>query len=296
MFATLDALIPARNLRAATLFFLAGMLCLTLMAETAQAQRGKNKDDGGEVTEYGSLKNEGGTLIGILYDLKQTQQGERTGLKQREYDYTVNEFLSSDWDEAVLNKFFRVTRPLYTTQVFVPRSDAGRAPRAFQVEDVVAPKFWMIHYKGQVTPPSSGRWRFWGYGSEVCSVAVNGKTVLSSNWIEGGKLRPIATPDLDWVSSAPPGRKVHRGLLTAGTWMDLKAGEIIDLDILIGERAGGNFSAVLLIEKEGMNYEERDGHKVYHVFQLKPFDTPTPPENRSAPPFARNGPIWKAVP
>lgn len=253
-------------------------------------------EGGAGITEYGSREKQDGTLIGILYDLKQTQQGEETGVKQRQYDDLVNEFLSSNWDEAVLNRFFRVTRPLYTTQVFVPRSGAGRAPKAFEVEEVVEPKFWMIHYKGQVAPPSSGRWRFWGYGSEVCSVAVNGKTVLSSNWIEAGKLRPIATPDLVWESSAPPGRPVHRGLLTAGSWMELEEGEVIDLDILIGERAGGSFAATLLIEKEGMNYQEYDGHKVYHIFQLKPFDTPEPEHEGGSPPFARNGPIWKALP
>ena len=244
---------------------------------------------------FGTSKSTGGSLIGILYDLKQTQALEKIKMGPSQYDKVVNEFLSSDWDEAVLNRFFRVTQPVFTTQVFIPLGRASIAPVAFSAEKIVEPSFFMVHYKGQVSPPSSGRWRFWGYGSEVCSVAVNGKTVLSSNWIEHKKLNPIDTPDLDWKSSAPPGRPVHCGLLTAGTWMNLRADEVVDLDILIGERAGGSFCAVLLIEKEGETYEQQDGHGVYPVFQLAPFDTPLPVKGSKAPPFARNGPIWKAA-
>jgi len=245
------------------------------------------------VSEYGSATASESALIGTLYDCKQNQKRAKLPMGSRNYDELTNEFLSSNWDEAVLNRYYRVSQPLYTTQIFVPLSPAIRAPIAFGVEKVVEPSFWMIHYKGQVAPPSTGRWRFWGYGSEICSVAVNENTVLASNWIEAAQLRPIATPGLHWKSSAPPGRSVHRGLLTAGSWMSLKAGEVVDLDVLIGERAGGNFCAVLLIEKEGDTYEMNAGHPVYPIFQLAPYDTPDPKNSKIAPPFARNGPIWK---
>jgi hypothetical protein len=248
-----------------------------------------------EITEYGSEKASESALIGTLYDCKQTQKREKLPINGSIYDKLVNEFLSSKWNEAVLNRYYRVAKPLYTTQIFIPLSAATRAPKAFGVENVVAPSFWMVHYKGQVIPPSSGRWRFWGYGSEVCSVAVNGETVLSSNWIESRKLNPIPTPDLKWTSSAPPGRPVHRGLLTAGTWMNLKVDEIIDLDVLIGERAGGNFSSVLLIEKEGESYEMKDGFPVFPIFQLAPYTTPEPGKNQAAPPFTQKAVIWKGL-
>lgn len=243
----------------------------------------------------GTSKSTGASLIGILYDLKQTQAFEKLTIGPKEYDKILNEFLSSDWDEAVLNRYFRVTQPVFTTQVFIPLGRASIAPAAFSAEKIVEPSFFMVHYKGQVSPPSAGRWRFWGYGSEVCCVAVNGKTVLSSNWIEYKTLHPIPTPDLDWKSSAPPGRPVHCGLLTAGTWMNLRADEVVDLDILIGERAGGSFCAVLLIEKEGETYEREGGDPVFPIFQLAPFDTPLPRKEDKAPPFARHGPIWKAI-
>lgn len=260
--------------------------CLSVFAGAARGQ---------EVSEYGSSKATDSALIGILYDCKQDQQRQRKPMNQRLYDELLNEFLSSGWDETVLNRYYRVSDPLYTSQIYIPLSRASGAPKAFDVEDVVEPSYWLIHYKGQVTPPGSGRWRFWGYGSEVCSVAVNGKLVLASNWVEDSKLHPIPLPGLKWESSAPPGRSVHRGLLTASTWLTLQAGEVLDLDVLIGERAGGNFCAVLLIEKEGESYETRDGHPLYHVFQLAPYQTPAAKDSRKAPPFAQNGPIWRGV-
>jgi len=242
---------------------------------------------------FGSTKAEGAALIGILYDLKQDQYRQKTKMGPPFYDSFVNEFLSSNWDEAVLNKYFRVTRPLYTTQVFIPQISASSAPVAFGVADVVHPSFWIVHYKGQVSPPSSGSWRFWGFGSEVCSVAVNGKTVLASNWIESG--RPIPTPNLGWQTTELPGQRVRQSHLVAGDWMNLKAGEIIDLDVLIGERAGGNFCAVLLIEKKGDKYEMKDGHPILPVFQLAPFKTPNPASFQRGPQISQDGPIWKAI-
>ncbi len=242
---------------------------------------------------FGVAKMEGASLIGILYDLKQDQYREKTKMGAAFYDSLVNEYLSSDWDEAVLNRYFRVTMPLYTTQVFIPKISASSAPVAFGVKDVVHPSYWVVHYKGQVSPPTSGSWRFWGFGSEVCSVAVNGRTVLASNWIENG--RPIPTPKLNWRPSDLPGQRIRQAHLVAGDWMNLKAGEIIDLDILIGERAGGNFCAVLLIEKKGDKYEMKNGHPILPVFQLAPFTTPIPKSHQLGPQISHNGPIWKAI-
>lgn len=245
---------------------------------------------------YGSFEAKESSLIGILYDLKQDQNQKRRKMGAKHYDRLVNEFLASNWDEPVLNRHFRVSRPLYTTQIFIPLSPANWAPRAFAVDEIVKPSFWMVHYKGQVSPPSAGKWRFWGYGSEVCSVAVNGTTILEANYIESGRINPIDTPDFDWVSPAPLGRKIHRGRLTASDWIVLEEDEIIDLDVLIGERAGGNFCAVLYIEKAGETYEMQDGHPVFPIFKLEPSPPPDLKNYKKIPPYAKDGPIWNGVP
>lgn len=243
----------------------------------------------GEESVFGTTEASQTALIGILYDLKQDQNRQPKQMDIPSYGKLVDEFLSKGWDESVLNRYYRVARPLYTTQIFIPLIGANAAPKAFGVENIVKPSFWLIHYKGQVSAPSDGEWRFCGDGEEVCSVAVDGKTVLLANWKE------ITAPSVGWKSPEPPGRKVANSTIRAGDWITLKKGQVVDLDVLIGERGGGVFCAFLMIEKKGDTYPQQDGYPVLPVFQLAPFDTPQPKSLQTGPPVLPNGPIWKAV-
>lgn len=227
-------------------------------------------------------------LVGTLYDLKQTQQHQPTAMDLKTYGKVVEEFLVKNWDESVLNRYYRVTHPLYTTQIFIPVMPASGGPKAFRMERRIKPSLWVIHYKGQVSAPSDGAWRFWGYGGEVCCAAINGKTVLVGNHAD------VKTPAIRWKSAEPPGRPAGSGKLVAGDWIELKAGQIVDLDILIGERGGGTFDCFLLVEKRGEIYAAEGAPPVFPIFQLAPYDTPVPAKAKDAPPFARNGPVWKA--
>ena len=235
---------------------------------------------------FGSTEASSGALIGILYDLKQSQARKPLKIDYEIYAKIVNEFVSSQWDEQVLNRYFRAPRPLYATQVFVPMISASIAPDAFGVGEVVEPMYWVIHYKGQVSAPSAGTWRFWGYGEEVCVVAINGRTVLVSNW------REVTTPSVGWKSPAPPGLPAGNGYLRASDWIELREDEIVDIDILIGERGGGVFTAFLLVEKKGENYRRIDGRPVLPIFQLAPVVTPQPKTRRHGPVVAPEGPVW----
>lgn len=257
------------------------ILALLLIPFAAPAQ---------EDSVFGSRIPSEKALIGILYDLKQNQKREPTGMTLVGYNNLVDEFLSKGWDESVLNRFYRVTRPLYTTQIHIPLIPAAAAPKAFGVEKIVKPSFWMIHYKGQVSAPTSGTWRFWGYGEEVCSVAINSENVLLSNWKE------ITCPTVGWKSPEPPGQPAANGYIKAGTWFDLKAGEVVDLDVIIGERGGGVFCAFLLIEQKGAKYEQHNGHPVLPVFQLAPFNTSPAKSVKEGPVIAKSGPIWNGTP
>jgi hypothetical protein len=242
------------------------------------------------ITEFGTSESKGAAMVGILYDLKQDQARKPMKMDIKGYGRLVDEFIASGWDEGVLNRYFRAARPLYTTQIFIPLMAANSAPKAFEVENIVKPMFWLIHYKGQVSPPTSGAWRFWGYGEEVCSVAINGKNVLLANWKE------ITTPSVGWKSPEPPGQPAASGHLKAGDWIELKAGEVVDIDVLIGERGGGVFAAYLLIEKRGEKYEQINGKPVLPVFQLAPHDTPQPQSVKYGPVIAPNGPVWNGLP
>lgn len=206
-----------------------------------------------------------GALIGILYDFKQTQQRKPTDQTARTYAALVAEFINADWDEAVLNRYFRVTRPLYATRVFIPHINADQAPKAFGVEDVMQPRQWVVHYKGQVAPPEDGVYRFSGFADDFIAARADGRTVLVAGRHDAidGAIR--------WRASAPDSIDLPGGKLRHGDWMTLKAGEAIDLDVLVGERPGGGFSAYLYVEKQSAPMSPPP------VFKLAPEPTPATP-------------------
>src|SRR5277367_6000387 len=105
---------------------------------------------------FGSSQESEAALIGVLYDLKQTQDHQSTNVDPETYTTVMDEFLSKGWDEKVLNRYYRVSHPLYTTQIFIPNMNADKAPDAFGAQKTVKPSRWVIHYKGQISPPSAG--------------------------------------------------------------------------------------------------------------------------------------------
>jgi hypothetical protein len=195
------------------------------------------------VANFGAATASGGTLIGIFYDLKQDQKGKPVNA---DYLKVFADFVDSGWDEAVLSRFFRVTRPIYATEVFTPYMPASDGPKAFGVENVVEPSHWMVVYKGQVSPPEDGTYRFVGCADDIMAVAVNGKTTLVTLW--AGRTNPT-----NWVPQ-DPGYKNHRDEIRSGDWFTCRKDQIIDLDILIGEFPGGKSGAWLTYQKKGEQY------------------------------------------
>jgi hypothetical protein len=83
---------------------------LTLFAGLALVAAG-GRSSAQEDTAFGSSTRSAGAMLGIFYDLKQTQKrqpipGEVDHLK------TLGKFLDSGWDESVLSRYFRATKPL----------------------------------------------------------------------------------------------------------------------------------------------------------------------------------------
>lgn len=215
---------------------------------------------------FGTRERQAAALVGIFYDLKQTQQGEPIPKFQSNYAKALDEFLVAGFDEALLNRYYRAPLPLYTTQLAIRRMHAAAAPRAFDVEDVVQPSYWVVHYKGQVAPPADGTYRFVGNFDDVLIVAINRRVVLN------GSRPDTKLPLLDWREAADKGPRVAaNGLAAYGDWLDLKAGEPVDIDILIGERPGSSFYGVLLWQKKGETYPlDADGRVILPLFQTAP--------------------------
>ena len=153
------------------------LLWAVLLFPSVLLQAGEPEDP----NVFGS--KEAGTtgLIGIIYDLKQNQKREPSGVVPDVYGGIIHEFLAKDWDESVLNRYFRAAQPLYTTQIFIPMMSAGAAPKAFGMEKIIKPSAWVVHYKGQVSPPEDGTYRFMCYSDDMIAVGINGRTVCQGS-------------------------------------------------------------------------------------------------------------------
>ena len=231
-------------------------------------------------------RSERGTaaLVGIFYDLKQTQQREPIPGGGKDYAKIIDDFLVSGLDEALFNRFFRAGLPLYTTQIAIGRMSADAAPKAFGVEGVVKPRDWVVHYKGQIAPPEDGTYRFVGAADDMLTVAINRKVVLVGN------LPDTRFPLLNWKLPAGqgPATAAHKGA-KYGDWIELRADRPVDIDILIGERPGGMFNALLLYQKKGETYPvTKRGEVILPLFQVAPVAMQDAT-------FLTNHPPWRCV-
>ncbi len=124
-------------------------------------------------------------------------------------------------------------------------NSAGLAPFASQYG-------WLAWYSGKVVAPEPGRYRFWGYADNHLMLSIDGKTVF-----EGSRY------DSAFRQGLKVGRQNHPALpclnaqagFASGNWVELGE-KPFQLDILFGETAGHLTSALLLVEKEGANYEK----------------------------------------
>ena len=126
------------------------------------------------------------------------------------------------------------------------------APRLGVSSRVINESGWLIWYQGQVKPPQSGRYRFWGYADNNLLVAVNGKTVFDGSRYDSDlrEVMPVARENYP----AWPCLNARAGF-ASGPWVEINDGPV-QLDILFGEVAGKLTSGILLVEKEGAVYEE----------------------------------------
>jgi len=224
------------------------------------------RDRSGNSQQPGAGEASEAALIGIFYDMKQTQKHEPIEMDRKQFDSVIAKFIDGEWDEAVIKGFYRVPRPLYTTQLFIDTINSDDGPKAFGVEKTVQSRKWMVHYKGQVTPPEDGIYRFIGNADDFLGVAVNGKTVLFAIH---------SAPHVKWFAK----EQCDVRDFTAGDWFEARAGKPVDLDIMTGDSPGGQFRCLLGIEKKGV-----DNHGRVVPFQLSPTE--------KTPPGAR---LWKGI-
>ncbi|MFC4993261.1 hypothetical protein [Rubritalea tangerina] len=219
---------------------------------------------GGAASGFGTPTKLSGTLGGFLYDFKQDKRGNTRK------DYTVGnnadfikfakKFQSSRFKASGLRDHFKAPDELFVRYIAIPFSNANAAPTFFNVQDIVKPSGWMVHYSGKVKAPKSGTFRLVGFGDDYLGAAINNNAKLIAPW-------PNIRPALEKRGANSRDQPSHKSPfgpnLVYGDWFTLREGETIQLDIGIGENPGGKVGFVLMIEEKGKEYTKgSDGRNI----------------------------------
>lgn len=221
---------------------------------------------------FGSTGARPGALEGHLYDFKQKPDGSAIpyNLSDRaEFVDRVVRLQRSNFSDGSLKRHFRAPQSLYLNHLAIPLSDASSGPEFFGAKDTIQPSGWMAHYRGKIRVPKSGSYRFVGLGDDYIGVFLNGRMRLAACW---GDIQEMIAGR--WEPSEPTGQhsSPFSGMrLVYGDWVKMKAGDVIDLDLAIGERPGGKVGFVLMIEEQGVDYRKAsDGRPILPLFTTGP--------------------------
>jgi len=244
----------------------------------------------GGLTAFGFHKATEGTLAGTFFDLRQTSAGGAApNLDWGGYNHEVDQFVLHGMNDSSFSKYFKSSDKVYSSQFYIPKINAEDGPAAFKVKNTDA---WVIHYQGVIIPPVSGTYRFWGVGDDILTVQLDHRIVLNYGCI---------TPNKTAVSQK---FRVYDGLETyawckglgEGKSFALYAGTKYPIDILLGHEGQGFTMAILLLEKDGEQYQkDSKGNPILPIlrFTSRPFKKPT--EQKQAPVFAPDTgySVWK---
>ena len=276
----------------------------------------------GKYNPFGMVDPNTNALEGTFYDLKQTKNRETTDITNDGVKEVIREFVNKGWRDKNLEKYYKARRKLYQSKLLIPLMKAEGAPAAFDCGKEVQPSRWVVVYRGVVTPPDSGRYRFVGAGDDVLVVRFNGKHVFDHGFTSGTtgihisgnvpffknqaendgfkKLTrrdyPMKLPVTYYTYPNTQNWNQAIGGLAVGTEFEAVAGRSYPIEILISEIPGGLFCASLLIEKSGQKYEKAStGAPVLPLFRLDHGVPEVDPKADNAPQFDPNGPVWKRV-
>lgn len=218
-----------------------------------------------------------GGLLGTLYDLKQTSGRQPTAMMDGKtgippYRAAVRDFLESGWSPGKLQKFFKSPDQLVSGQLFITGRSADDAPKAFEVEKLMKPSRWVVHYRCYVEVPNSLPFRFVGSGDDFLIVRWNRKIALDDGYEtyftgRDGNYRDFGVKvSKEYKVDRRPGG-LHR--LKAGPWIQATKGTKVPVEVLMGETPGGVFDCYLAIEvaksgtKEKGQYEGEGTLKLF---------------------------------
>ena len=230
-----------------------------------------------------------GALTGTLY-LMPSDQYKNNDAEVAGFKKWMKSFSASNMPSSTLGGLPKSPKQLFTTQILIPQIVALEAPKAFGVDQQKKPVRFLIRYRGKVSPPRNGRWRFVGRGDDILVVRLSGKVVMES-------AAPWEKIDVPGLTGWTP-RKFYtysRLKYVVGDWTQLNANTAYDLEIYMSEEPReGDTTAVLLVEEEGATYEKTGGdNPVLPPWTLAP--DPAVAEGRlTAPILSKDAPVWRS--
>lgn len=243
----------------------------------------------GGLNLFGFQDRRGPGLEGTFYDLKQTITRQPTNMTPDLYGKIVVDFVNGGFNAGLLTRFFKSERKVYAPWIWIPRSYAELGPAAFELQNIVQPRMWCVHYRGRVTAPASFTFHFVGAGDDVLFVRFGGKLVLDRGWYVHTNWKSQADYAYDF-SPIPHG-------FAKGDAIKVEAGGTYPIEILIGEQPGGETFATLLQEVEGTAYDkDAKGNPILPVFRMSADLPAASTAERPYPPHRDDGPVWRAEP
>lgn len=282
---------------------------------------------------FGSDVDEQSALVGRFYDLKQPIDGKSRPLHRQQVVELFRQFNNKKWDSKLFEGYYSPKVKLYAPYFYLPRCKAEYGPEAFQCNETaekprVRPSDWVVIYRGIVTAPESGTFRFAGMGDDVLMVRFNNKLVLESGWSIPTRGSMTLGTDKSYqreITTRKEGRALYQykttphwnhslgGILT-GTPFKVQKGKKYPIEILVSEIPGNEFGFCLLLEelknsqKTPYGTYEPDKSPTLHLFRTNQ-SLPEPDRMRQAltiggkdytvggnmegPPFRNDSLIWK---
>ena len=242
------------------------------------------------------------SLVGNFYDLKQTPGRQPSALakideglgggyrnKANTAQIAIFKDFFRNWDENVFSRYYKARDQMNAVQIWVPGRPSPEGPKAFGVEkEVPVGSHWLVLYKGTVTAPKDGTFRFLGMADDVLAVRFNGETVFGTQW-DGGWARELFGDSY----------KTQEDIgFPYGNWFKVEGGKTYPIEVLISEVPGGMFGVQLMIEDQNppKPYPHRtspgfEKYRAYPVFQVR--------RGMPIPPYVPNGELdgpWQCNP
>ena len=198
---------------------------------------------------FGKEESIGSDFVGQVYHLKYNRNRGPASMDEDSFRFVLANYVQRGWDDSILEKYYQLPKKLYATYFAVSGMPSTLCTEAFGGGDLEC--YWIFAvYKGKLVYKEDIRFRFWGIGDAYIFVNVDGKEVLLNTWRSHKDY-------FNWWEGKDSKHLIYmlgNQNMAVGDWIDLKAGQPVDMKVLFGEWAGGSMSGILLVEVEGEKY------------------------------------------